>query len=189
MHLLDFSLINVIYFPVEEIFRKKTKDIIICGLFTALLLASQISLSFIGGVEIVTLLLLCYAYSFGAKYSMLSATAFSLIRCIIFGFYPTVIIEYLIYYNLFSLFFSFLGKRLGKINFIKQCIVVIFACAFTCMFTLLDDFITPLYYGIDFYPYFISSLPFMAIQCSCTFITVFPLVKPIVNTIQAQSRK
>ena len=42
---------------------------------------------------------------------MITATCFSLLRCLLFGFYPNIIILYLIYYNLFALLFGTLGKK------------------------------------------------------------------------------
>ncbi|MGN1234403.1 MAG: hypothetical protein ACI4U2_00290 [Christensenellaceae bacterium] len=78
---------------------------------TALLIAVQYALGFVAGVELVTVLLLSYAYAFGWRDGMITATAFSLLRCIVWGFYPAVLILYLIYYNLFALFFGWLGSR------------------------------------------------------------------------------
>lgn len=76
---------------------------------TALLLVLQLVLGYVSGVELVTVFLLCFCYTFGITCGMITATAFSLLRCLIWGFAPNVIVLYLIYYNLFALLFGFLG--------------------------------------------------------------------------------
>lgn len=87
------------------------KKIAACAVMTALLLAVQFALSFVSGVELVSVLLLCFCYTFGVYCGLLTATVFSLIRCLLFGFMPNVVILYLIYYNLFALIFGVLGKH------------------------------------------------------------------------------
>lgn len=89
----------------------KAKKIAACAVMVALLIAVQFVLSFVSGVELVTVLLLCFCYVFGAACGMLVATAFSLIRCLLFGFMPNVVLLYLIYYNLFALLFGSLRKH------------------------------------------------------------------------------
>jgi len=64
----------------------------------------------ISGIEIVTVLFLCFCFCFGARCGVLCAVAFSLLRCFVFGFSPTAIVLYLIYYPLFALCFGALGK-------------------------------------------------------------------------------
>ena len=78
-------------------------------------LAVQCALSFVAGVELVTAFLLVFCYVFGAKYGMVTATAFSLLRNFIFGFAPDVIVLYLIYFNAFALLFGAMGKRRSRI--------------------------------------------------------------------------
>lgn len=76
----------------------------------ALLTAVQFALSFVAGVELVTVLLLCFCYVFGIYCGLLTATAFSLVRCLLFGFVPNVVILYLVYYSLFAVLFGWLGR-------------------------------------------------------------------------------
>ncbi len=162
---------------------KATKDLTIMGVYVALLLGGQFILSGISGIEIVTVLLLSFCFVFGAKKGMLTATAFSLIRCFIFGFYPTVIILYLIYYNCFALFFGRLGsKACGKVSKKLYFITLFSAVLFTVLFTLLDDLITPLFYGFTanaFKGYFLGSLYPLLKSVICTFFSVGILFVPL----------
>ncbi|MBO4989596.1 MAG: hypothetical protein J6D37_04615 [Clostridia bacterium] len=82
-----------------------------CALMTALLIAVQVALGFAAGVELVTVLFLVFCDTFGARCGSIVAVSFSLLRCILWGFYPNVVCLYLIYFTLFALLFGTLGKR------------------------------------------------------------------------------
>lgn len=165
---------------------RAAKEIALNGVFTALLIGGQIVLSGISGVEIVTVLLLSFAYYFGIRRGLFVANAFSLLRCLIFGFFPNVIILYLVYYNLFVLAFGLLGIRFKKeLNLVIHIILVIAACIMTIIFTGLDDIITPLYYrfSIDaMRAYALASLTVVIPQVICTIVTVSFLL-PILNRV------
>ena len=168
----------------------KAKDFAIIGVYTALLIGGQYALSFVAGVEVVTVLLLTFAYRFGFRRSLIVANAFCILRCFIFGFFPTVIILYFIYYNLFVLLFAFLGKRFkGKLTAVKLIIIVCTAALANACFTLLDDIITPLFYSFDYdtaRAYFITSLYTMAMHLANTVATVtilFPPLNAVFNKI------
>ena len=165
---------------------RAAKEIALNGVFTALLIGGQIVLSGISGVEIVTVLLLSFSYYFGIRRGLFVANAFSLLRCLIFGFFPNVIILYLVYYNLFVLAFGLLGIRFKKeLNLVIHIILVIAACIMTIIFTGLDDIITPLSYrfSIDaMRAYALASLTAVIPQVICTIVTVSFLL-PILNRV------
>ena len=81
--------------------KKKTlvwrsgKECAYLAVFVALVIAAQLLLASIPGVEVVTLLLVTYSFVFGVRRGMIAATAFSLLRMLVFGFSPTVLILYL----------------------------------------------------------------------------------------------
>lgn len=85
------------------------REIACIAVVVALLVGGQVALSAVSGVEVVTILLLTFSFTFGSRAGVLAAVAFSLLRCFIFGFYPTAIVLYLIYYPLFALAFGALG--------------------------------------------------------------------------------
>lgn len=87
------------------------KKVAVCAMSVALLIALQFTLNYVPGVELVTVLLLCFSYAFGIAMGVISATSFSLLRCILFGFNISVIILYLVYYNLLAVLFGALGKK------------------------------------------------------------------------------
>ena len=163
-----------------------TKEVAYIAVFSALCIACQTVLSFIPGVEIVTLLFVSFAFSFGVRRSVISAIAFSLLRQLIFGFSPTVLILYLIYYPLLCLAVGLLGKWKKSLLFLLPFAVAI-AILFTACFTLLDDLITPLYYGFtakQTTAYFYYSLPVLVTQTACAGITVAVGFVPICKAFQ-----
>lgn len=151
------------------------------AVFVALVIAAQLGLSAIPGVEVVTLLFVAYAFTFGRARGMAAATAFTVLRQLVFGVYPTVFLLYVVYYNLLAFVFGSIGRRL-RCTPKRLWIVVLVACVCTIAFTLLDDVITPWFYGYSaksWRLYFYASLPFMAMQTACTAITVALLFLPL----------
>ena len=160
----------------------------VVAVFTALLLGAQYALWFVKGVEVVTVLLLVFSYRFGVRCGVLSAVAFSLLRCLLFGFFPNVVLLYLIYYPLFAACFGLLGNALRRRADLKtQLLSTALAVLCTALFTLLDDAVTPLFYGYTkeaALAYFLSPLPAMAMQCVCALLTVFLLFRPLMAVLR-----
>ena len=166
----------------------KTKDLAIIGLYTALLIGAQLALSFVAGIEIVTLLFTAFCFYFGVIRGVAVGTAFSILRILVFGFFPTVVILYLIYYNLFALIVGSIGKAMNKkLNFKKHLLLVVTVALLTVCFTLLDNIITPLFWGYSFSAfksYCVASLTAMIPQVICAVISVFLLLMPLVKVFE-----
>ena len=162
---------------------KTSKEIAVIALTVALLIAGQFVLSGVKGVEVVTVILLTFCYCFGAKMGMLTATAYSLLRCFFFGFFINVIILYLVYYNLFAIVIGLIsGKIKDKGKAFRLAVLTVAAAVLTACFSLIDSVITPLYYGYSHDAallYFYACLPVMGAQVLCAVITVLALFIPL----------
>lgn len=159
------------------------RDCAYIAVFVALTIAAQLCLSFVPGVEVVTVLFITFSFAFGCRRGIVAATAFSLLRQLVFGFSPTVLALYLVYYNLLALLFGFLGWR-SKITPQKLVWLTILACLCTICFTMMDNLITPLWYGYSkraLKIYFYASLSFMIPQVICTAVSVGILFLPLVK--------
>ena len=225
----------------------------------ALLIGGQFVFSFVVGVEVVTIILACFSFVFGARRGAICAVAFSLLRCLLFGFYPTVVLLYLIYYPLLALVFALFGKcrnfsspicavavnilliviaatcavcyfadiiKVAKVYAvtIKVLLWVIFSlcmtlcavydciyfshlkskneilkvillagagAAMTALFTLLDDIITPLFFGysrLTALAYFYSSFTAMLPQVICTIVSVCTLFLPLTAVFERAAK-
>ena len=167
---------------------RETKFIVRVAMSVALLIALQMALTAISGIELVTVILLCLSFCYGIQTGLAIATTFSLLRCFFFGFQVNIIVLYLIYYNAFALFFGWLGSRSsGKITLIRHILVVASAVVFTVCFTLLDNVITPLVFsfkGNAAKVYFLQSLTAMVPQTICVAITVTLLFIPLTRVIR-----
>lgn len=159
------------------------KEITLVATFTALLLGGQLVLSGVAGIEIVTVLFLSFCYTFGVRRGLLVAISFSLLRCLLFGFFPTVVVLYLVYYPLFAIFAGLLGNVFRhKMNWRIHVTLIVYAVVMTGCFTLIDDLITPWMMGYTAKAarlYFYASLTAMIPQTVCALATVGLLLRPL----------
>ena len=167
---------------------EKSKFIVRVAMSVALLIAVQMALTAISGIELVTVILLCLSFCYGIRTGMTIATAFSLLRCLYFGVSINIIVMYLIYYNLFALFFGWLGKRFaGNMTLLRHGIIEVAAVIFTALFTVLDNTITVLMFGFQGNAakvYFLQSLTAMIPQIICAAVTVSLLFIPLTKIIK-----
>lgn len=165
----------------DKIFRSSAKECSYAAVFISLVIAAQLVFAAIPGVEIVTLLFVTYAFCFGPLRGVVCATAFSFLRQIVFGIYPTVLILYLIYYNLLVLIFGLLGKCIKKpLKFLWLIIIVVCIC--TVLFTVIDNILTTVWYGYTERAaemYWKASLTVMVPQVVCTALSVTFLFYPL----------
>ncbi len=61
---------------------EKTRFVVRVAMCVALLIGGQMALSGVSGIEIVTVMLLCFCFHYGIRYGIAVATTFSLLRCI-----------------------------------------------------------------------------------------------------------
>lgn len=165
----------------EKVVVRSAKECAYLATFVSLLIAAQLVFSFVPGVEIVTVLFVSYSFVMGARRGMIVATAFSLLRQLVFGFFPTVLVLYLIYFNLLALCFGLIGLKL-RVNMKTLPYLTAIACVCTVCFTLIDNVLTPIWYGYSAKAtraYFLASLPFMLPQVICTAVSVAFLLLPL----------
>ncbi|MBQ3506539.1 MAG: hypothetical protein IJA89_07205 [Clostridia bacterium] len=169
---------------------RSAKECAYLAVFVALVIAAQVVFSAIPGVELVTVLFVAYAYVYGCGRGMTAATAFALVRQLVFGFYPTVLVLYLVYYNLLTLAFGLLGRTKKPPQRILLWIVFL-ACLGTVCFSLIDNILTPVWYGYSKKAtrlYFTASLPFMIPQTINAAISVSLLFMPLYRVFLATKR-
>ena len=170
---------------------RSAKECAYIAVFVGLVIASQLAFSAVPGVEAVTVLFVSYAFVFGWKRGMAAATAFALLRQLVFGFFANVLILYLVYYNLLALTFGLLGRAVK--NPLKSLwIIVLIACVCTVSFTALDNVITPLWYGYTKQAartYFYGSLAVMLPQVICSAVSVALLFVPLQKTFSYITKK
>ncbi len=161
------------------------KECAYAATFTALLIAAQLCLAAIPSVEVVTPLFLSYAFAFGGRRGAVVGVAFSLLRQLVFGFFPSVLVLYLLYYPLTAALFGWLGGKVRKPLPALWWLTGI-ACFCTFGFSLLDSVITPLWYRFTAqasWAYFLASLPIAGTQVVCTAATVALSFLPLTRAL------
>ena len=165
----------------KSVVLRSAKECAYVAVFVALVIAVQLALSFVPGVELVTVLFVSYSMTMGVRRGVISATAFSLLRQLVFGFNPTVLLLYLIYFNFLTVVFGVLGKKLST-QLKTLPLIVLIACVSTALFTMTDNILTPLIYNYGeraTRAYFTASLPFMISQVICSAVSVTLLLLPL----------
>ncbi len=161
------------------------KECAYAATFTALLIAAQLCFSALPSVEVVTVLFFSYAFVFGGRRGVIVGVAFSLLRMLVFGFFPSVLILYLLYYPLAAALFGWLGRRVKK-PLVALWWLTAIACLCAFGFSLLDCVITPLWYRFTLGAargYFLGSLPVAGGQVLCTAATVALLFLPLTRAL------
>ena len=164
------------------------KECAYLAVFVGLIIAVQVVLSWIPGVELVTVMFVSYAFSMGVKRGMIAATVFSFLRQFVFGFFPTVLVLYLVYFNALAFVFGVIGRKEGK----RLWGIVLFACAGTVCFTLFDNLIGLVWYGYRgrvAKAYMLASLPFMIPQVICTAVSVAVLFQPLIRLFKGLKKR
>ena len=165
---------------------RSAKEVARTSVFVAAVIGAQYVFSAVPFVEIVTLLFVCYSYVFGGARGVVASVAFALLRQLLFGFYPVVLILYLMYFPLLSIVFGWLGKRKKYAGVKLLLLAMVLGGICTASFTLLDNVLTPLYYAYSqkaARAYFMASLPFLIGQTICAIVSIgglfFPLTKAL----------
>ena len=170
--------------PLQKAERKNAhpaKECAYLSMFVALLIAVQLAFSAIPGVELVTVMLAAYSFAMGAKRGAIAAVAFSMLRQLVFGFFPTVLVLYLLYYPAFSALFGLLGRKITRPVRALWVIVAVSGITTAC-FTLIDNILTPLWYGYSERAtelYFKASLTFFVPQVISAVLSVGVLFLPL----------
>lgn len=158
---------------------KTARDLALIAMFSALLIGVQFAFSFTYGIEFVSVTLAMFSLVFGWKKGLAVAVSFSLLRCILFGFFPTVVVLYLAYYPLYAAICALIGKIRGRAQYP---VLVIAVAIMTVCFTLIDDVVTPLMLGMKgkaWLGYFYGSFLAMAPQTVCAAVSTLVLYMPI----------
>ncbi len=165
---------------------RSAKEVARTAVFLAAVIGVQYAFAALPFVEAVTLLFACYAYVFGVRRGGIAAVLFSLLRQLLFGFYPVVLILYCVHFSCLALVFGSLKKLCPWTGWRLLLLAVGVAVVCTVAFSLLDNLLTPLWYSYSARAakaYFVASLPFMLGQSVCVAVTVGGLFLPLTKAL------
>ncbi len=176
---------------MSDISRKKKKRgsaariIALVGIMAATLECAKLALSFLPNIEVVTLLLALYGYTFGI-YGVASALVFVSIEPIIYGF-GTWVVSYYLYWPLVALVFMFLSKIRVKNRFMLTGVALLLTMWFGVLTTLVDIGLLSGFFDNFWYRfgvYYLRGIPFYIAQLVSNAV-LFPLLfKYIVKKLE-----
>jgi len=146
------------------------------GIMAATLECGKLALSFLPNVEVVTLLLALYSYTFGWL-GVAAALVFVAIEPLIYGF-GSWVISYFIYWPLVALLFMLLGRRGVKSRLALTSAAVLLTVFFGVLTSLVE---IGLFSGFfdnffsRFAIYYARGVVFYAVQTACNAV-LFPLL-------------
>lgn len=163
---------------------KISKKIAYSGILAATLIAGKYVLSFLPNVEIVSPLIILSAVFFGIGVSLPSAVVFVIVDTIIYGFYPTVLIQYAFHFPLLAITSYFAAKK-GE-NLLK---IIIISFIFSMFFWVETPIINVIFKFSLFLPTLISGIPFMVAQSLSSIAFCLVLYKPFKEKLAPQMEK
>ena len=152
-----------------------TKDIVLIGLLAALLKSSQMILSFLPNIEIVSLLILIFAIRLGAKRTVYITVLFSILNIMLWGLNLATIGYFFVwsgYGVVCSIFKKFLNTEIKVALFLAS-----FGSIFGGLFALLY---LPMGYSYAL-SYWINGFIFDIVHAVSNFIVGLWVFKPILN--------
>ena len=158
------------------------RSVALVGIMAATLECAKLVLAAVPNVEVITLLLALYGYTFGWL-GVISAVVFVSIEPLIWGF-NTWVVSYYLYWPFLALVFMLLGKRKIKNRFILTGIAVLMTVWFGVLTSLIDVGLLTGYFDNFFYRfgiYYARGFAFYAIQIACNAI-IFPLLFPYLSS-------
>ena len=165
---------------------RSAKEVARTAVFVATTIGAQYALSAVPFVEVVSLLFICYAFVFGMVRGVIAAVAFALLRQLLFGFYPVVLILYILYFSMLSVVFGLLPRWCKWTGWKLLLIAALLAAVCAASFTLMDNLLTPWYYGYTpkaAQMYFNASIPFLIGQTVCVCVSVAVLFLPLTKAL------
>lgn len=161
----------------------RTKDIVMIGMMSAVLVAVQVGLSFIPNFEMISLLIILYTIFYGYK-TLFIIYIFVLAEGLIYGFG-----EWWFYYTyVWSILFLFAYLfRKRRSSFFWAILSGLFGLSFGALCSILKCFLGGIRVGFAFW---ISGIPFDLPHGFFNFILAFALFHPlyqVLNYIQKRS--
>lgn len=163
---------------MERKFFNSAKRIARVAVMSATLIVGKFMLAFIPNIEVVTTLVVVFAFVF--KYECVFAT---LVFCTADAFiYPPtidVIISYFIYWNLLSI----LVATLSELKVEKFSVYLVVGLIMTALFGVITSLLYSLFYGVNFFAIYVAGLYFYALQIISTLVFMLVGFKPLTKVL------
>ena len=157
---------------------KHTKTIVLLALLTSIIYVSQLVLSILPNVNVVTLLLIIYTLNFGIRKTFIISCSFNILMGITYGF-SYWIIGYFWIYGLLIILSSLLDRIISRNLILWSFFGLLFGLLFGFLFAINDHY----FIGVNFIAYYLRGIPFDIIHGFSNMITILVLFNPLNNVI------
>ncbi len=161
----------------------KPYTIAVVALASALMIASKLALALVPNVELVTLLVVVFSYVYGYPI-IISTFVFCTIDILLYPTTPDVIIAYYIYWNALAYVVAMLRTRAHA----TACYTALAVIA-TLLFGIITTATYSIFYGVSFFAWYASGLPFFAIHLASSLVTVTVGFSPLTSLLQSLNRR
>lgn len=163
----------------KNILKSASKKVVYAAIMAAILIVGKYILSFIPNLEIVTTLIVCFAYVL-EELSIVATLVFCIVDMIIYPISLDVVISYFIYWNLLALLVVVL-KRLGAKGLLPY---LILSLIMTLFFGILTSFMNAILFDLNFWGIYTAGLLYYSIQVLSTLVFMNIGFKPITKQLE-----
>ena len=160
------------------------RDIVLIGLFSAIVTAGKLALSFIPNVEIVTLLFIIYTLSLGLRRSLLISIVFVTTEILLYGF-STWILGYYILWPMLIIITSIISRKFNS-EYIYAAIAGVFGLTFGIYFSIIESFFYGWAYGLT---YWVRGIPWDIVHGGANYVLTLTLLKPLTDILNIQMKR
>lgn len=163
----------------KDIALSASKHIAFIAVAAATLVIGKLALSFVPNIEVVTTLVIVYAYVFG--WDCIGATTiFCILDVVLYPPSPDVIIAYFIYWNALAAVVALI-KTLGARS---EYIYLLTGVVMTLLFGLITTLCSHIVIGLPFLPTYVAGIPFYVLQVISTLVFTGIGFRPLTKVLQ-----
>ncbi len=158
----------------------KTKEIVLIGIFSALLFTQEQLLASLPNIQLTVFLIILYSKSFGFKNTLIIVLIYTLLDNFFMGAFN------IIYFPFMLIGWSLIPILLHTIfNKIENSIhLALLSILFSLLYSWIYIIPNSIYYNLNPFVYFISDIPFEIILCISSFITTLWLYEPCIKVLK-----
>jgi energy-coupling factor transport system substrate-specific component len=154
--------------------KLRTRDIVLIGILSAILLIGKVAFDYIPNVEVVSMLLILFAITYGLK-SIYISTIFCLCNGLMYGFGSWLLVYFIVYNGLVLVAYA-LRKPLRKSIFARVLFTSLFGLTFGVWFALEWGLMYGLGAGIAYY---LNGVTFDLLHMAGNLIVMLLVSEPI----------
>ena len=158
----------------------KTKEIVLIGIFSALLFTQEQLLASLPNIQLTIFLILLYSKCFGYKNTLIIILIHTLLDNFYMGSFNLVFFPFmLIGWSLIPIGLHTIFKKVENSTHLA-CLSILFSLLYSWIYIIPNS----IYYNLDPFVYFISDIPFEILLCISSFITTLWLYEPCFNVLK-----